>query len=229
MIVLGATMSGKIEQVKRLLAHEENMMILVPKKVLSCYKYWQPCHTEILKTMLEITFHQGMLDAQSQYFDPNVPSLIVFDDLMRTVMNDDTAADLFTEGAHHRNITVVFIIKNLFFQGKQSRTIILNAHRCILLKNPRDRWQAEAFGRQVYPRKSNTFSEAYEKATKRPHGYLVVDMYPTAPNSCRLRTKTISFILMTYFIPSVLLLSHLKRRITWSLQNYKQCITVRNK
>ena len=71
--------------------------------------------------MPEITFHQGMTNdlVQSKYFDPNVPSLIVFDDLMRTVMNDDTADDLFTKGAHHRNISVVFIIQNLFFQSQQ--------------------------------------------------------------------------------------------------------------
>ena len=59
--------------------------------------------------MPEITFHQGMPNdlVQSKYDDPNVPSLIVFDDSMRTVMNDDTAADLFTEGAHHHNISVI--------------------------------------------------------------------------------------------------------------------------
>ena len=36
----------------------------------------------------------------------------------------------------------------------------------------------EAFRRQIYPRKSNTFSEAYRKANMRPHGYLVADSYP---------------------------------------------------
>ena len=138
MIVSGATMSGKTEWVKRLLAHKENMMIPVLKKVLFCYKYWQPSYTEMLKTMPEITFHKGMHNdiVQSKYFDANGPSLIVFHDLMRTVMNDDTAADLFTEGVHHRNISVVFIIQNLFFQGKQSRTI--SVHYFIFLKNPRD-------------------------------------------------------------------------------------------
>ena len=78
-------------------------MIPVPKKDLFCYKYWQPSYTEMLKTMPEVTFHQGMPNdlVQSKYFDPHVPSLIVFDDLMRTVINDDTAANLFTEGSHH--------------------------------------------------------------------------------------------------------------------------------
>ena len=36
---------------------------------------------------------------------------------------------------------------------------------------------------------SYTFSEAYERATMRLHGYLVVDLYPTTPDSCRLGTN----------------------------------------
>ena len=139
------------------------MISPVPKKVLFCYKYWQPSYTEILKIMPDITFHQGMPKGliQSKYLDPTVPSLTVFDDLMRTVMNDDTAADVFTEGEHHLNISVVFIIQNLFFQWKQSRTISVNAHYLILLKNPRDRQQVEVFERQVYPRKSHIFFRSF--------------------------------------------------------------------
>ena len=102
-------------------------------------------------------------------------------------MNDDTAVGLFTERVHHRNISVIFIIQNLFFQGKQSRTVSLNAHYFILLRNPWDRQQVEVYGGQVYPRKSHTFSEAYGRATMRPHGYLVVDLYLTTSDSCRLR------------------------------------------
>ena len=89
-------------------------------------------------------------------------------------------------------MSVVFIIQNLSLQGKQSRTISVNPHYFVLLKNPRDRQHVETFGRQVYPRKSNTFSEAYEKATMRPRGYLVVDLYPMTPDSCRLRTNIFS-------------------------------------
>ena len=103
--------------------------------------------------MLKIMADKGMpYDlVQSKYFDPNFPSLIVFDDLMRTVMN--TAVDLFTEIAHHHNISVVLIIQNSFFQNKQCRIISVNAQYFILLKTLRDRLQVETFSRQVYLRK----------------------------------------------------------------------------
>ena len=81
---------------KILLAHKETMMSPVPKKHLFCFNYWQPSYTEMLKIMLDITFHQGMHNGlvQSKYFYPTVLNFIVFDDLMRTAMNDDTAVDL---------------------------------------------------------------------------------------------------------------------------------------
>ena len=60
MIVSEATMSAKTEWVTRLLKHKDNMMSPVPKKVLFCYKYWQPSYIEMLKVMPDITFHQGM-------------------------------------------------------------------------------------------------------------------------------------------------------------------------
>ena len=78
---------------------KNNIMSPIQKKVLFCYKYWQPYYTEMLKIMSDITFNEGMPNDlfQSKNFNPSVPSLIVFDDLMRTVMNNHTAAGLFTE------------------------------------------------------------------------------------------------------------------------------------
>ena len=91
----------------------------------------------MLKIMPVITFHQEMPHDlfQSKHFDPNVSSLIVFDDLMRTVMNDDKATNMFTEGAHYRNISVVLSYKINFCKGKRSRTLSANAHHFISLKN----------------------------------------------------------------------------------------------
>ena len=65
----------------------------------------------MLKILPDITFHQGISNdfVHLKCFDPNVPSLNAFDDLMRTVMDDGTAADLFKERAHYR---IIFIGEN---------------------------------------------------------------------------------------------------------------------
>ena len=70
----------------------------------------------MLKIIPYITFSsQGIPNdlVQSNCFHLRVPIIIVFADVMRTVRHDNTATDLFTEGAHNHNISNVFIIQNL--------------------------------------------------------------------------------------------------------------------
>ncbi|KAG8229448.1 hypothetical protein J437_LFUL005553 [Ladona fulva] len=50
---------------------------------------------------------------------------------------DASIVNLFTKGAHHWNLSVIFITQNLFHQGKGRRDISLNSHyiaiwECIL-------------------------------------------------------------------------------------------------
>jgi hypothetical protein len=45
-----------------------------------------------------------------------------------------------------------------------------------------------AFGSQVYPGQSAYFKDAYQKATSKPYGYLLVDMNPATQDRYRLRT-----------------------------------------
>ena len=47
----------------------------------------------------------------------------------------------FSRGSHHRNLSVIYIVLNLFYQEKDSRSISLNSHYLILFKNPRDKLQ----------------------------------------------------------------------------------------
>ena len=49
---------------------------------------------------------------------------------------DETVANLFTKGSHHRNVSVVFLAQNLFPKNKFARTMRLNAHYIVLFKNP---------------------------------------------------------------------------------------------
>jgi hypothetical protein len=43
--------------------------------------------------------------------------------------------------------------------------------------------------RQMYPGKSQFVVEAYEDATKKPHGYLLIDLTPDTDDRYRIRTK----------------------------------------
>jgi hypothetical protein len=64
------------------------------------------------------------------------PCLIILDDLINDAYSK-CVCDLFTKGSHHRNISVILITQNLFYQSKYCRGISLNA-KYIVLKNVRD-------------------------------------------------------------------------------------------
>ena len=94
----------------------------------------------MLVAMPHIEFVKGIPTALEQdfYFDVNKQNLIVFDDQMIDASTDQPIVRLFTRrGSHHRNLSVICIVQNLFHQGKGSRSISLKSHYLVLFKNPR--------------------------------------------------------------------------------------------
>ncbi|VDI22671.1 Hypothetical predicted protein [Mytilus galloprovincialis] len=68
------------------------------------------------------------------FFDPRVRNVVVLDDLMTLASKDTRINDLFTEGSHHRNLSVIAIYQNLYF-GKDP-TQRRNCHYMVLFDNP---------------------------------------------------------------------------------------------
>ena len=94
---------------------------------------------------------------QYSYFDVNKRDLMVFDDQMIDASKDKRIVNLFTRGSHHRNLSVIYIVQNLFHQGKGSRSISLNSHYLVLFKNPRDKLQILTLAKQMYPGQTISF------------------------------------------------------------------------
>ena len=92
---------------------------------------------------------------------------------MHSVVQDADVELLFTQGCHHRRVSVVFLTKNLFPRGAKSRTIALNTYYLVLMKNARDASQVTTLRRQMFPGEARVLTEAYLDATKEPYGYLV--------------------------------------------------------
>jgi hypothetical protein len=176
-IVLGPTGSGKTYFVRELL----NIKPFDVKfgEVLWCFREWQPMYRDIQET-----FHEGLLET--------LPSegkirLVIADDLMREV--DSRVVYLFTKGSHHRNIIVIFITQNLFYQKSGARDISLNAHYMIIFKNPREAARITYLARQISPEKPKFLVEAYRDATSNPHGYLLIDLKQNTPELLRFRNN----------------------------------------
>ena len=125
------------------------------------------------------------------YLDVNIRNLIVIDDQMIEAGKDNRIVNLFTKGSHHRNLSVIYIVQNLFHQGKLNRSLSLNSHYLVLFNNPRDKQQILTLAKQMYLSETAWFIKKYEEAVRRPFGYLFVDLRPTTPDRCRLRTNVL--------------------------------------
>ena len=136
------------------------------------------------RTISNMEFVQGIStkDKDSRY-----PSLYIFDDLMKDATKDENICELYMEGSHHRNLSVICLLQNLYNKGKENRT----SQYLVLFKNPLDQQQLSVLARQMYPNKSHQFLEKFREATYKPYGYLLIDLKQETPESVRLRTNVI--------------------------------------
>lgn len=160
-----------------------------PIHTLYCYGIYQPLFDEMERVLPEFTTKQGLptLEEIEAYTKDRQHKLIVIDDLMHKVVQHKDMELLFTQGTHHRCVSVILITQNLFPRGKHARTIALNTWYQVLMKNLRDVSQVSILGRQLYPGKAKGFMDAYQDALT--HSYFIVDMSPHSDDRYRLRTR----------------------------------------
>ncbi len=186
MIVAGPSGSGKSIFVSRLLKSRREIMKNVPDRIVYCYSVWQQAYTALKDQVPAIEFVKD-LPGKEVIEEGNL--ILVVDDLM----DSDTAAglmsDIFTKYSHHRNITCIFILQNLFPKFKQARTISLNAHYIVLMKNNRDKAQVRNLASQTFPGNVKYLIDSYEDATGSPYSYLLLDFKPDTPDSVRVRAQ----------------------------------------
>ena len=181
-LVSGPTGSGKTSLVKAII--EEKVINPFPKNILWLYAADQPLY----KGMKGVEFHRGIPDDIEDRFNPKEENLLIIDDLMTQCHSDERMTRLFSVGSSHKNLSVIFIVHNLFHQGKEMRNISLNTHYIILFKNPRDSQQISTLARQMYPGNSHFLIEAYQDATKKAHEYLFIYLKPKTKDQLRIRT-----------------------------------------
>lgn len=188
-IVIGPSGCGKSVFVQTLLQNMEYVFSRIPDKIVWAYTSYQPLYDE-LSRQLDITFIEGIPDSftDEDIFPPKQHNLIVIDDAMMEGSNSEELGKAFTQYRHHRNLSVIYLVQNLFNQGKHSRTISLNASYMVIFKNPRDKQQLNVLARQMFPGQTKFFLDCYEDATKEPHTYLLIDLRTECPDSFRLRT-----------------------------------------
>ena len=189
--VSGPTMSGKSTFVHALL-NDKSIFRSPPEKV-----YWfYGQATDDMKTRGYI-LKEGLPDSFAD-IPPN--SVIVLDDLMNEAKDHPGVTNLFTKLVHHKNLFVINITQNFFLNSKETRTRRLNSQYVVLFKNPSDATQIAVIGRQMYPKDPNFLPDVYSKVTKRPHGYVFIDLRQETDDDLRIRSNVLQkeFPMRTY-------------------------------
>jgi len=117
--------------------------------------------------------------------------LLIFDDPASSLGQGD-AARLFCELSHHTNASVIWVSQTLFMESAEYRTLSLNSHYLILMKNPRQRREVITLASQIRPYKSSYIVQSYEDATKSPHSYFVLDFEQGQSDVARCRANIFS-------------------------------------
>ena len=188
LMVAASTGGGKMWFVKDLLENRVQWISPAPQRIIWIYGQWQPLYAEMQRIIPGIEFVKGIPAniEDEQFLNPAIRNLIVINDLMSEASNDKRICDLCTKGSHHRNLNVICLVQNLYYQGKESRTMSLNSQYLVVFNNPRDQQQITVLARQMYPGQSEKFLNTYRMATSKPFGYLLIDLKPDTLNDKRL-------------------------------------------
>ena len=175
-VVAGPTRSGKTYFVIKCLKH--SLIQPFPNRILFLYKEWQPAYDELKILLPDVEFHEGVDAPSLNSLTVADKNLVIIDDLMSSAGDSKQISKLFTQESHHKNLTVIFLVQNLFYHGKEMRNISLNAHYLVLYKNPRDKSQIRYLAQQIFPENTKFLVNAFLNATLHPHSYLLLDLHP---------------------------------------------------
>ena len=181
MTLSGPSQSGKSTFTHSLLALKDIIFDEPPSKIYYYYGAFDP-------TLLKKPYilEEGLPES----FDHvEQGSVVVLDDLMEETASNKQVTALYTKDVHHKNLFVINLTQNFFQRSENSRTQRLNSQYIVLFKNPSDATQINMISRQMYPATPYFLSLIYAEATRRPHGYVFIDLRQETPEKWRVRTN----------------------------------------
>lgn len=180
-VLSGASFSGKSSFLRRLI---NNSLFSVPvRKIFYCYGTWSSDY-ELLPDC--VTLISGLpKNFDFMFGDKNKHNLVCFDDLQQQI--DESIVNIFTTLSHHKNLSCVLVLQNLFLDSRNARNIAKNCHYTVLFRSPRAVSEYKILATQTGLKH---LLKAYEDVLKNnKFGYLVVDMSPHAHPELKLRTN----------------------------------------
>ena len=114
-IVKGPCKSGKTVFLRRLLA--EKMLSPMSSRIVIVFSEWKPEYNRVEYFNPKTEFIKApMAPFLEESFSPKDANLLVIDDQMTSETHEktDKLEKYFIQGSHHRNLSVILILQNLF-------------------------------------------------------------------------------------------------------------------
>lgn len=187
-MIAGPTSSGKTFLTREILRNNLSTIAKFGERSFSavwCYGVWQLGYEKPIESV-DIKYMDHLITQREM--EGQKLMLVVVEDLMDEMKGNEKLSNIFTRGSHHPGISIIFIAKNPSLQGKEMRTISLNRHYIIIMKNVRDKMQMLNMAKQSGPKKTKKFLDAFQHATKSSRGYLRMDLHPETDDSMRIQT-----------------------------------------
>ena len=198
--VSGPTRCGTTILVRRIL--EEQLIKPFATRIIWVFSECQPDYDMIRERYPSIEFEKGWRDEIFYSLSSEQRNILVLDDQMGVASSSASVADLFTKGSHHRNLTVIYHVENVYNQGKSQRTISLNSHYSVVFRNGLDASQFRTMAYQICPNDGKWLVDSFTEATSKPYGYMVVDHHPSTPENQTVVTNILPGDQLTYYINS---------------------------
>lgn len=189
MIISGSTGGGKSEFLLKMIENSHTLFDKPLRKIIWAYGISTKKHVELAADdrfiLVEGLPDTSLIDEICAMEGDGC--LLVMDDLASELKKaPELFANLYSRISHHRCISVVTILQNLF---SVPRTARLNSSYLCIMKTTSDMNFIFTLGRQLFDKDQyRSFLEAYTDATRLPFGYLLLDLNSKSDDNCRLLT-----------------------------------------
>ena len=107
----------------------------------------------------------------------------VLDDQIGVASLSKSVSDHFTDRSHYKKLTVIYLVKNVYNQGKSQTIISLNSNFSIVFRNGRDTSQIRTKAYQIWPTDRHWLVDACTDAKSKPYMYRVLNHNPSTPDN----------------------------------------------
>lgn len=192
MQVAGPSQSGKTQWIYNLLSNQTYLLESPVKRIkwYSPYEHIPPFSN--IQSYTKLPWEEGAEEEDTLEDVEGGHCLLVFDDFGLETRNSKEMTNYFTRHSHHKNISIIQVLQNLFLSGTEGRTRSLNAHYIVLMRQARDQRQIRTLARQIATTSADaeSFMDAYNQAIRdRCYSYLLISLHPRDPPDLLLRSN----------------------------------------